>query len=79
MNEEKCIYCDNFAIFKELMSAGRSMEDAFHTVLRNFEEEVTDETFEEGYLSAMVYINNQTANDIKDIVHSDECDCDECN
>lgn len=77
MNNEECIYCDTFSIFKELMLAGHSMEDAFHTVLVNFEEKVIAENFEDGYLSAMAFINEQTGKVIREILHDGQCECDE--
>lgn len=75
MNEEKCIYCDMFAFFKELLLADYSMEDAFHTVLRDFEVESMEESFKDGYISAMAGINKVTKEAMKQIK---ECNCDEC-
>ena len=72
-NEEKCIYCDAFAVFKEL-SMKYSMEDAFHTVLRAFEDEIIDEAFTDGYTHAMSEIAINASNAIKKAL----CQCDEC-
>lgn len=57
-NEKKCIYCDSFSIFKELRLMGASEEDAFHTVMTNFEDEVINEAFQDGYVQAMLEVNN---------------------
>lgn len=74
MNEEKCIYCDMFAIFKELLLADYSMEQAFHIVLRDFEQESMEESFKDGYIQAMLEVNNVAKTSVEEIL---SCTCDD--
>lgn len=80
MNEEKCIYCETFEHFKELMLDGETMEDAFHTTTSELVgfviEDVLDSSFSEDYLSAMQNIKFVAEKAIEQI--EGECDCDEC-
>lgn len=72
--EDKCVFCDSFAIFKELMLAGHSMEDAYHASTQDLVNQAFSDAFDEGYVLALTNIKNTAQYAINDVLE-DECTC----
>lgn len=75
-NEEKCLYCDTFDLFQELLGDGMEFKEAFHTALESFEDIAMPITYEDGLLDGLKIVNDNVSNMINKI--EKPCDCDEC-
>jgi len=74
--EEKCTTCTAYHVFTSLLAEGLTLEDAFHVVLDEVIEELYEDGFQVGFVSALENVRGNLDNHIGMIIGT--CDCDGC-